>query len=228
MRLETKYYLNINKFQLIKNYLITNKYNLDENCKNFNSYEVTSIYFDNHKLDSYYEKVNGVRGRYKLRLRYYNLSNDYMCLEIKHKKNYFIWKDKFYFEKVDVINYLGGKRSKLKNFINLNFPNYKPICIVSYDRLAFLRNLNKNQERYSFDKNLKFSYGHLNIKNLISKGKLSRWKKINSNNIIFEIKTNNEQNCDSNKIVKKFNLNWEEISKYILGMSRFKLDREFY
>ena len=226
MRLETKYFVNNLEYELIKNHLILKNYNLDNNCKNFKTYNVVSIYFDNHKFDSFNEKINGIRGRFKLRLRSYDNFNKTICLEIKNKKNYLIWKDKFYFKKNEVTRYLYGEKNNFYNFLKFNFPNYKPVCIVSYDRLAFIKKENDNVERYSFDKNLKFSYGYFNILNLISKNKISNWEKNYDNKVIFEIKTNNEQILNSNILVKKFNLNWVEISKYILAMGKINFNSD--
>ena len=48
-------------------------------------YTVRSIYFDTPDLDFYYEKMDGLKIRKKLRVRTYNEMSDYAFLEIKRK-----------------------------------------------------------------------------------------------------------------------------------------------
>jgi len=52
---------------------------------NDNKYTVRSIYFDTPSLDFYYEKMDGLKIRKKLRVRTYNEMNDFAFLEIKRK-----------------------------------------------------------------------------------------------------------------------------------------------
>lgn len=50
-------------------------------------YEVRSLYFDNLEDQAFLDKVNGVDGREKFRIRYYNGDISYLVLEKKTKKN---------------------------------------------------------------------------------------------------------------------------------------------
>ena len=60
---------------------------IDDHIKDntHNKYTVRSIYFDTPELDSYYEKMDGIKIRKKLRVRTYDDANDYAFLEIKRK-----------------------------------------------------------------------------------------------------------------------------------------------
>ena len=59
----------------------------DENSVDGKGYRVKSLYFDNYNDKALMEKINGVNGREKFRLRLYNNDTSLIRLEKKSKKN---------------------------------------------------------------------------------------------------------------------------------------------
>jgi hypothetical protein len=134
-------------------------------------YCVRSIYYDNSKLDAYYEKVEGIKIRNKVRIRCYNEPNgkNIAFLEIKRRLENFIDKhrsplkyeyleDLFY--TTDIESYIIQKEpDALDNakrfFFQINKNYMKPISLVVYDREAFFSRFDSDI-RITFDKNLRF------------------------------------------------------------------------
>ena len=59
----------------------------DKNAKEENSYRVKSLYFDNYNDKALKEKIDGINGREKFRLRLYNDDPSFIRLEKKRKNN---------------------------------------------------------------------------------------------------------------------------------------------
>jgi SPX domain protein involved in polyphosphate accumulation len=81
-----KYRISKEQIPLIRDYCIPYT-TFDPHLKKIdeNKYTVRSIYFDTPELDFYYEKIDGIKIRKKLRIRTYNEMNDFAFLEIKRK-----------------------------------------------------------------------------------------------------------------------------------------------
>ena len=134
-------------------------------------YTVRSIYYDNKELDAYYEKVEGIKNRNKIRVRCYNEFNgtNIAFLEIKRRLENFIDKhrsplkyehleDLFYTN--DIESYIIQKEpdaidNAKRFFFQINKNHMKPISLVVYDREAFFSKFDSNI-RITFDKNLRF------------------------------------------------------------------------
>ena len=92
MRIEYKYLIPVTKFDKIKRemlpYLLLNKYAAQRENK---EYTVRSIYFDTLQWKYYYEKIEGVKVRKKLRIRGYDeySKNSIVYLEVKRKYDNF-------------------------------------------------------------------------------------------------------------------------------------------
>jgi len=96
MRLEYKYLISNSILPHIRHDLLP-YVNYDKHLQNGNQdYTVRSIYFDNRKLDYYYEKIEGLKVRKKLRIRGYNFveGKNLIFLEIKKKYDNFIYKNR--------------------------------------------------------------------------------------------------------------------------------------
>lgn len=82
-RHELKYLINYGDAELIKQRLKT-VLQPDTHAVN-GKYHIRSLYFDDYWNAAYKDKVAGVNGRKKYRIRLYNLSEDYIQLECKIK-----------------------------------------------------------------------------------------------------------------------------------------------
>lgn len=83
-RIEKKYELNELQKSILVNKL-SSIMKLDENGDQ-NGYLVRSLYFDSIYDDDYFDKVNGLENRKKIRLRIYSPDQKMVKLEIKQKK----------------------------------------------------------------------------------------------------------------------------------------------
>jgi hypothetical protein len=135
-------------------------------------YTVRSIYYDTLDLDFYYEKLEGIKNRNKIRIRCYNeLNNQNIAfLEIKRRLENFIDKHRSptIFENLDDLFYTGDIQSYIlqkdfdsmdnaKRFFFQVYKNFlKPISLIVYDREAFFSKFDSNI-RITFDKNLRYT-----------------------------------------------------------------------
>ena len=78
-RYEHKYHLDITRMNDLI-YKLTKVLNLDPHSQD-GSYQVTSLYFDTIFNELYYEKLEGLEKREKIRIRVYNHSDKVINLE---------------------------------------------------------------------------------------------------------------------------------------------------
>ena len=161
LRQEYKFFIKSEDIYLIKNQLAFILL-LDNNCKNFIPYTITSVYFDTPEDDELFDKLNGVRFREKYRLRFYNERKNKAKFEVKRKKENLIEKLSIEINQFDFTKLLEGDFTCLKKYQELEYISYKmkyklykPKAVVRYDRLAF--RLPINNIRVTLDLNLRSS-----------------------------------------------------------------------
>ena len=127
---------------------------------------VNSIYFDNLKLKSIRENLDGVSNKKKIRLRWYGNQKTLFnpVLEIKSKRGYETKKESFKLNKLNKISFLEPKSlekilEEINKFIKPKNKLY-PILTTHYERQYFISNQNK--VRATVDYNLESIY----LKNL--------------------------------------------------------------
>ena len=111
--------------------------------------KVNSIYFDNSKLKSIRENLDGVSNKKKIRLRWYgnhkNLTDP--ILEIKSKRGYETKKESFKIKKLDKVNYLNPRNLETilneVNKVTKSKNKLHPILTTHYERQYFISNQNK-------------------------------------------------------------------------------------
>lgn len=144
----------------------------DPHCANLpgNIYTVRSIYFDSEDLDFYFEKLDSVRVRKKLRVRTYNLADDKApaFLEIKRKIGRRGLKERLMLDLAKVEPAISGEavedalpglsfldRKVLDKFrFNIETKHLRPVVLVVYEREALI---GRENERYrvTFDQNIR-------------------------------------------------------------------------
>lgn len=133
-------------------------------------YSVRSIYFDSDDLVFYFEKLDSVKIRKKLRVRTYNLAEDKApaFLEIKRKFGKRGYKERVMLPLTSVDEALNGKQSSevladrpftdrkvLDRFrFNMKVKELKPVVLVTYEREAFI-GLENERIRVTFDQNIR-------------------------------------------------------------------------
>jgi SPX domain protein involved in polyphosphate accumulation len=234
-RYEYKFKITNEMIPLIRDYSIPYT-TVDPHLKNAteNKYTVRSIYFDTPTLDFYYEKMDGLKIRKKLRVRTYNDMDDYAFLEIKRKFVNCVAKErsKLPFMVIErlistpeesAIEYpQDDYNSRLvsgKFVYNLLKKGLVPILLVVYEREAYIGLADKNA-RLTLDTNVRAvaepDLGNiLNTKDFVpSFGDAG----------ILELKFNDSMPQWMKDLVTEFGLRKESISKYCLSIDACRLN----
>lgn len=191
-------------------------------------YTVRSIYFDTPELDFYYEKIDGVKIRKKLRVRTYNQVSDFAFLEIKRKYINCIAKERSQMPFVDIeklidapdqsaFEYSGDDRNGRlvsgKFLYNLLKKGLEATLLVVYDREAYVSQSNPDT-RVTFDMNLRVQY-RPNLRDLVDD---KQFVIVTKNYVIMEFKFDDFMPQWMKTLIKDFGIRKESISKYCLGI----------
>ena len=166
-RIEYKYYIPGSIRSLVLNDLLHfMNVDLHENLPD-RSYKVASVYFEDHALTSYHEKLEGQPYRKKVRLRFYSNSNfSEGNLEVKHKKLDRGFKLKIALSETVMENLLSGnigqhldeiEDGSLKRImVELKSSKLKPFVRIDYRRVAMYSKTDSNV-RVTLDSDVKVS-----------------------------------------------------------------------
>ena len=148
-RQELKYPINFAQYislsQILKNVLVEDQHNGKE------GYWVRSLYFDSYADADFYEKLNGIENRKKIRLRIYNYNDPKVKLEIKRKygnnqekKSIIITREDA--KELTCCNYEVLRKYSTKeavmiyNIMKVN--RVRPVVMIEYRRKAFIHPMN--------------------------------------------------------------------------------------
>lgn len=135
-----------------------------------NGYLVRSLYFDTLHDTDFEEKVDSYDERQKIRLRVYSADAGTVKLEVKEKKDALQRKRSLSLDRIEAMQMINGdyhfllrREESLAHWLYtfLNVHCYRPKCVVEYDRYAY--NLEHNDTRITFDRNLRASESNFNI-----------------------------------------------------------------
>ncbi len=232
MRFEYKYLVENSKLESLRQ-MILPFVDVDKfaDASNKNQYTVRSIYFDTANLDFYYEKIEGIKNRKKVRLRGYDLKedNDVVFLEIKRKYDIPIVKYRApvkYLDALDMINHkningqiitdidfpLNNENSK-RFFYQLFGKNLRPVILIIYEREAYQSKFDETV-RITFDKNLR-SKPFPAINELFTENKV---RPALSKYFILEVKFNTHFPGWINPVLARLSLKKQAASKYVMAI----------
>lgn len=135
-----------------------------------NAYMVRSLYFDTVYNDDYFEKMAGIERRRKIRLRIYDVNSPTAKLEIKEKQGANQLKRSLTVSREDAMELQKGNYEVLRNreeplakelFTLMTTRQYRPVCIVEYQRRAFMSYT--NDIRITFDSKITSNEGNFSI-----------------------------------------------------------------
>lgn len=141
-RQEHKFLISRQSMDILK-YRLKSSLRTDAHADTDGSYWIRSLYFDDADRNAYREKLDGVKERCKLRIRYYNFDDSYIVLEKKERFGDLCRKTSEVISKETaqtLINggYSGGSTPLLNEFDALRTTRaLRPIVIVDYRRYAF-------------------------------------------------------------------------------------------
>lgn len=196
-------------------------------------YTVRSIYLDSDRLDCYFEKIEGLKYRKKLRIRGYDSENEdsIIFLEIKNKLENRIKKNRALFRykdlpalmvEKDTDKYVMGEafpkgiEDSKRFFFHLLKRNLKPTVLIVYDREPY-HGIIDSGVRITFDKAIK-SRIYPKYNQLFTNEQLEL---IKPGYFILEIKyfTDLMPRWAKN-IVQHYKLRHEALSKYTMGVDK--------
>ena len=174
-RYELKYLLDDSAAKSIMEDL--KKYMIIDNHGKNGEYYLTSLYYDSDDLQFYWEKIEGIRFRRKLRIRLYESkeevnANTIVFVEIKQRLNRVTQKRRIALPLSMAVKLCNGEMIEHGNsdsaIVNevihmVRTNKLKPRCITSYKRTALNGTLNDPGLRVTFDKNLRFRRQDLDL-----------------------------------------------------------------
>jgi len=229
-RLEYKYLVSEKLMESLRADILPHV-NADPNMGENKEYIVRSIYYDSPAMDSYNEKIEGVKVRQKFRIRGYDSEEESqeLFLEIKNKYNNFISKSRIGFPYDKNLRSLVSNTRKHENLpsearkflYHYYHKTLKPVVLIVYNREAYFCKFNPAL-RLTFDKNLRNklypSYEDLFSQNL---------KNYLNGFFIFEVKFYQSMPGWVVNIIQKYDLNKKALSKYTMGIDSNKLPKRY-
>jgi len=220
-RHEFKYRLNVVQALAVRDYIESIGIMRDRHDPK-NGYIVTSLYFDSFGLDDFYDKLGGFFSRKKIRARIYghDLSDGVseVYLEIKYKNDMFIKKERVVIPVDKWHAFLNGETNELFPM----FSNYilgegrVPQVVVRYRREAFVEHF-FSRTRLTIDSDIEVLHpAGFDESDFMAYDVTAA----SSGGSILEIKFSNVLPWWFNFMVKKFNLQRDEFSKYAHGMEK--------
>lgn len=133
-------------------------------------YRIRSLYFDTLNEGDYYDKIEGMELRRKLRLRIYDPAADFAMLEMKQKQGAYQKKRSLRLRREDARLLMAGRYEVLLTYEEpfaaecyglMNGLCYLPKTIVEYQRLAFIAR--ENRIRITFDHHITATESRLDL-----------------------------------------------------------------
>ena len=141
-REEKKFLINIDEFRSKSHYL--DMLMIQDEHNGTDGYIIRSLYFDTIYDDDFFEKLEGVETRRKIRLRIYDPKSDFAMLEMKQKQGANQKKRSLRMTKADAEALIAGKYEVLLKYEEdfarecyglMHYKCYRPKTIVQYNSL---------------------------------------------------------------------------------------------
>ncbi|NLX13257.1 MAG: polyphosphate polymerase domain-containing protein [Phycisphaerales bacterium] len=185
------------------------------------SYPLASLYLDSKDLRLYRESMDGLKNRFKLRIRCYSDDPDALCFfEIKRRMNQVIIKSRARVPRPAVAALLNKevRLSEVSCDAHENLDQYfyyrrqinaEPLFSVRYSRQAF-EGKNNDRVRITFDRNLRFRLPRVPEPGINGSG----WVPWHERAVVFEIKFTEAYPAWIHHLVQQFTLQAQSVSKY--------------
>lgn len=156
-------------------------------------YAVRSLYFDTLNEGDYWDKIDGVELRRKIRLRVYNPSGDFAMLEMKQKEGPYQRKRSLRVSRADAIRLTQGDYAPLLTYREpfaaecfglMHRKCYRPKTVVEYRRRAFIAK--ENRIRITLDSQITATEAHW----ALFDPNLAQYPVLDPFNLVLEVKYN--------------------------------------
>lgn len=220
LRQEKKFLISIDQYYQYSHFF-SYQMTLD-NHSHDDGYEIRSLYFDTIDDRDYQEKEDGIELRRKIRLRNYGSNSTYALLEMKQKQGLLQKKRSLKMNKKDALELIKGNYGVLLNYSEpfalecytmMNIHCYQPVCVVSYQRKAFVAK--ENKIRITFDHHIVTNECDFNIfsNRIIQNSALDPYL------VVLEVKYNGFLLSYIKDMLNALDRSETSVSKYCLGRS---------
>lgn len=217
-RQEKKYLISIDEYVKHSHYL--SQLLQQDSHNGLNGYMIRSLYFDTLDDRDYFEKLNGLYIRRKIRLRIYDPASEYAHLEMKQKQGPYQKKRSLQIKRADAIQLCKGNYSSLLNYPEpfaaecygyMNMHCYRPTAVIQYNRKAFIAK--ENKIRITFDNHIEATESCFDIfsNNLNMHPVLDRF------NVVLEVKYNHFLLSYIRSMINQCSKSELAVCKYVLG-----------
>ena len=167
-REEKKFLLNQEEFRRLAHHL--GHFLTEDEHNGELGYRVRSLYFDTIYDRDYFEKLDGVELRRKIRLRIYSPEDNFALLEMKQKQGQYQLKRSLRITRDDAAALIDGDYSPLLRYPEdfaaecyalMQMQVYRPKTIVEYNRKAFIAK--ENKIRVTFDHQIVSTESDMNL-----------------------------------------------------------------
>ena len=167
-RSEKKYLINTVQYMQLSN-LLSRVLKEDEN-NGCSGYNIRSLYFDTPFNRDFYDRVDGIENRRKIRLRTYDVDSERVKLEVKYKFNAAQRKDSIWISKEDAKGLMNGEYERLRSYDHqtantmyqlMKNDYYRPAVMNTYNRKAFIHHT--NNIRITLDSNIRSNETNLDF-----------------------------------------------------------------
>ena len=224
-RHELKYYITLGEYELLQRKLSLTMERDAFAKKNGGEYFIRSLYFDDRDDSAFREKLSGLDERDKFRIRIYDMRDDVIKLECKHKSNGYIKKQSIGLSRKEYEKLMSGDRPFLLNrpepfarrmYLEFAQRALKPAVIVDYTREAFVFPM--EDVRVTFDKNVRTGLRSVDMFN----AGIPTYPVIDDYGMVLEIKFNRFLPTYIRSLLQLEASQRSAISKYVL-CRRFEL-----
>ena len=224
-RHELKYYITLGEYELLQRKLSLTMERDAFAKKNGGKYFIRSLYFDDRDDSAFREKLSGIDERDKFRIRIYDMRDDVIKRECKHKSNGYIKKQSIGLSRKEYEKLMSGDRLFLLNrpepfarrmYLEFAQRALKPAVIVDYTREAFVFPM--EDVRVTFDKNVRTGLRSVDMFN----AGIPTYPVIDDYGMVLEIKFNRFLPTYIRSLLQLEASQRSAISKYVL-CRRFEL-----
>ena len=217
-REEKKFLISLEEFRTKSHYLDTLM--IQDEHNGADGYCIRSLYFDTVYDDDFFEKLEGVETRRKIRLRVYDPKHNFAMLEMKQKQGASQKKRSLRLPKADAEALIQGRYDVLLNYEEdfarecwglMNCKCYRPKTIVQYNRKAYIAK--ENKIRVTFDNNIVATEANFDLfsENLVMYPVLDKF------NVVLEVKFNGFLLDYIRQFINSINKSELSVSKYALA-----------
>lgn len=218
MREEKKFLISLEEFRNKSHYL--DDLMIQDEHNGTHGYIIRSLYFDTVYDDDFFEKLDGVETRRKIRLRIYDPKNDFAMLEMKQKQGASQKKRSLRMSKHDAQELIKGRYDVLLGYEEdfarecyglMQYKCYRPKTIVQYNRKAYIAK--ENKIRVTFDNNIVATETNFDLfsENLVMYPVLDKF------NVVLEVKFNGFLLDYIRQFINDINKSELSVSKYALA-----------